>query len=57
MYFIITSPSGLQFKAYEQMRPKRKLLIGGEKYACIEISYTDNDLNLYADGERQVSCF
>ena len=55
MYFIITSPN-VQFKAYEQTRPKRKLLIGGDKYACVEISY-NNDLDLYADGERQASCF
>lgn len=54
MYFIITSPKGFQFKAYYQSK-KDKLLIGGEKYACIEISY--NDLDLYADGTRKVSCF
>lgn len=50
---------GLQFKAYVQTRPKHKILVGGEKYACVEINYKDNDLDLdlYADGVRQASCF
>jgi len=54
---MITSPTGLQFKAYEQIKPKHKILIGGDKYACVEINYKDNDLDLYADGVRQASCF
>ena len=56
-YFIITTFSGLQFKAYEKLKPKRKLVVGGEEYSCIEINYKDNDLDLYADGTRHTSCF
>jgi len=54
MYYIITSPTGLQFKAIVN---EYDILIGGSEYNCIDISRNSkNYLNILAD-ERKASCF
>ena len=54
MYFIITSPTKLKFKAIIN---NLEINIGGGEYSCLEISRTSkNSLNILAD-DRKASCF
>lgn len=54
MYFIITSPTKLKFKAIIN---NLEINIGGDEYSCLEISRTSkNSLNILAD-DRKASCF
>lgn len=54
MYYIITSPTKLKFKAIIN---NLEINIGGDEYSCLDISRTSkNSLNILAD-DRKASCF